>query len=472
MKLKLCIVGLIVLILGVAAASVSAQGTITPTPEQIAIAGRRGAVETRTLLLQATDPITDLQVIPLDLLRADGETVLSAGAIRVDLPSDEIEADGLMTVPVTVDLHDVPSGKFGGSLLISYHSGTLSLPMSVTVKDYWLPPLLVLLVGVGVGVGVSAYRAKGRPRDEVLKRVGQLRAQMRGDDKLAGPFLARIEAHLVDVETALQAEDWEGAEQAVGKAEAVWALWRKGRDDWLVQLAYHAELVKKLQDEPSVPYIQTLQRNLEDALRGAPDLEGPHKLRERLDELAQQINRYDRLQGRLDDLGELCIRLPADQAGQWRLKIQAFQRRLYDLDPSDKQACETLQNEVEQAVDDLAQEVPQQRGVVKAALESATRSLGARVLQLLAPPPSAREIGEEETTKARRRLRLFTWASYVIALAMLVGAGFGELYVANQTFGANAWGDYFALLAWGFGAEATRAAIAEMVRGWGLPGVE
>jgi hypothetical protein len=473
MKLKLCLVGVIVLILGaVVVASVSAQGALTPTPEQIAIAGRRGAVETRTLLLQATGPVTDLQIIPLDLHRTDGETVLPASAIRVDLPSDGIEADGLLTVPVTVDLHDVSSGKFSGSLLISYHGGTLSLPVSVTVKDYWLPPLLVLLVGVGVGVGVSVYRARGRPRDEVLKRVGQLRAQMRGDGKLAEPFLARIEAHLVDVEAMLQAESWEGAEQAAGKAEAVWTLWRKGRDDWLVQLAYHAELVQKLQDEPNVPYFQTLWRNLEDALRGAPDMEGPHKLRERLDELARQINRYDRLQGRLDDLGELCIRLPADQVGQWRLKIQAFQRRLYDLGLNDKQAYETLQEEVEQALDELIQEVPRQRGVIKAALELETRGLGARVLQLLAPPPSAREISTEEASEAGFRLRLFTWASYVIALAMLVGAGFGELYVANETFGANAWGDYFALLAWGFGAEATRAAIADMVRGWGLPGLE
>lgn len=473
MKLKLCVVGLIVLTLGVLVVTgVSAQGTVTPTPEQIAIAGRRGAVETRTLLLQVTDPITDLQIIPLDLLRADGETVFPAGAIRVDLPSDEIEADGLLTVPVTVDLHGVPSGKFSGSLLISYHGGTLSLPVSVTVKDYWLPPLLVLLVGVGVGVGVSAYRAKGRPRDEVLKRVGQLRAQMRGDGKLAEPFLARIEANLVDVEATMQAEDWEGAGQAAGKAEAVWTLWRKGRDDWLAQLAYHAELVKKLQDEPVVPYLQTLQRNLEDALRGAPDLEGPHKLRERLDELAQQINRYSRLQGRLDDFNKLRTHLPVDPGEKWRLKAQGFQQRLYDLAPSDKQACETLQNEIEQAIDELTQEVSQKRGVVKAALESATRGLGTKVLQLLAPPPAAREIGEEEASKARLRLRLFTWASYVIALAMMVGAGFGELYAANETFGANAWGDYFALLAWGFGAEATRAAIAEMVRGWGLPGLE
>jgi len=54
---------------------------------------------------------------------------------------------------------------------------------------------------------------------------------------------------------------------------------------------------------------------------------------------------------------------------------------------------------------------------------------------------------------------------------LLAGAGFGELYVTRATFGSNAWGDYFSLLAWGFGAEATRAAITDLVRGWGLPGI-
>jgi hypothetical protein len=94
------------------------------------------------------------------------------------------------------------------------------------------------------------------------------------------------------------------------------------------------------------------------------------------------------------------------------------------------------------------------------------------VLELLASPPATREITEETTTNARIRRRLFTWASYVIMVILLVGAGFRELYVANETFGANAWGDYFALLAWGFGAEASRAAIVEMARGWGLAKLE
>jgi hypothetical protein len=66
-------------------------------------------------------------------------------------------------------------------------------------------------------------------------------------------------------------------------------------------------------------------------------------------------------------------------------------------------------------------------------------------------------------------LEVFTWVSYAVAVALLAGAGFGELYFLKPTFGANAWGDYFSLLAWGFGAEATRASVADLIKSWGLP---
>src|SRR5258708_19077948 len=64
--------------------------------------------------------------------------------------------------------------------------------------------------------------------------------------------------------------------------------------------------------------------------------------------------------------------------------------------------------------------------------------------------------------KAKVRLDVFLWATYGLALFFLAGAGFGELYLDKPTFGANAWRDYFTLVAWGFGAEATRASVAQM----------
>jgi hypothetical protein len=140
------------------------------------------------------------------------------------------------------------------------------------------------------------------------------------------------------------------------------------------------------------------------------------------------------------------------------------------MHPDDAQAYQALQEDIQKGMDALAQETAKEQGVVKAArgLEAGGLEIGTNLLDLLAPPPATREITDGATTRAGRRLRWFTWVTYAVAVVLLAGAGFGELYISNATFGANVWGDYFALLVWGFGAEASRAAIAEMVQGWRL----
>jgi len=462
----LLIIGLIALAL-LGATAASAQGGFTATPAQLTIAGPRGAVETRTLLLSATDPITDLRVISLDLLRADGRAVLPASAVRLALPVAEIAAGGLLTVPVTIDLHSAASGEFTGEILFSYHSGTLTVPATVTVKDPPVLPLLILLVGVGLGVAVTAYRTRGRPRDELLTRVARLRAQMRGDPELAAPFAERIEAYLVDVEAALQADKWQDGQTAAEQAEGVWAKWRKGRADWLTQLAHQDTLLKRLADEAEIPYVQALRRGLEDVAHNAPDAEGPDKLREQLDGLGQQINSYIRLRAGLDQLNSMRNNLPADQSETWRTRALNLQRRLEALSPDDPAGVQSLQADVDTTLAELTPLCAGTEACVKG-----VREAEATPLQLLGAAPSARPLPEDvRPSGARARLRLFTWVSYGVAVLLLAGAGFGELYVANSTFGASVWGDYFALLAWGFGAEATRASITQMIQGWGLPGV-
>ena len=70
---------------------------------------------------------------------------------------------------------------------------------------------------------------------------------------------------------------------------------------------------------------------------------------------------------------------------------------------------------------------------------------------------------------AKSRLRWFEIATYAAALILLGGTGFNEVYLKKLTFGAELWSDYFALLVWGFGAEATRDSVTSTLRGWGTP---
>jgi hypothetical protein len=87
---------------------------------------------------------------------------------------------------------------------------------------------------------------------------------------------------------------------------------------------------------------------------------------------------------------------------------------------------------------------------------------------LSSPPTIHVQSLPDQIAGAGRRLRWFTWLTYAVAVIFLALAGFVELYNASPDFGANGIGDYFTLLAWGFGAEATRAAIADMVQGWSI----
>jgi len=63
-----------------------------------------------------------------------------------------------------------------------------------------------------------------------------------------------------------------------------------------------------------------------------------------------------------------------------------------------------------------------------------------------------------------QRLQIFSIAGYLTTIAFFAGTGFNQLYLESPTFGANGIKDYFALIAWGFGAEATRSAITNAIR--------
>jgi hypothetical protein len=64
---------------------------------------------------------------------------------------------------------------------------------------------------------------------------------------------------------------------------------------------------------------------------------------------------------------------------------------------------------------------------------------------------------------------LLAAAALVFTMVFAVCAlGSNELYEKIAAFGAVWLTDYLGLLAWGFGAEATRASVTSLVQGWGL----
>ncbi len=484
-SLKLVVIGLLLASFELlTATSANAQSQVVTEPAQITVSGMRGTVATRNLVLQTDTPIDRLQLIPLDLNRGDGESVFPAQAISIDKPSIDSNKPNLMMTLVKFDLKEVArSGEFNGKLWLSYQDGEQVIPVTVKVKDHWFLPLLILLIGSALGISVSIYRIQGRPRDEILVRVSQVRAQMQDDPDFAKfkAFQSRVESLLIDVKMALQAERWEDAKNAIQQAELLENKWLKGRADWLAQLAYCDEIEHQLENmDRNVPFVQMVHRNLEDALRNAPDLENPEKLRDRLQEIAAQVNYYISLEAKIKQLKSLSEQLSVEQAKTWQPKIRNLEQRIENLPPADLTKDADLVNEIEEAIAQVNQLVAQQVETsdpteVDFAINVTggnpkALSMWSLKIPLLRPAPSTRARSwEERVSGADARLKIFTICSYAIAIVFLAAAGFNQLYVDKATFGANPWKDYSALMAWGFGAEATRDAVTRVLQGTGTP---
>lgn len=68
----------------------------------------------------------------------------------------------------------------------------------------------------------------------------------------------------------------------------------------------------------------------------------------------------------------------------------------------------------------------------------------------------------------RRRLWAINIVTFVIGVGLLAFTGYKELYSSVTTFGADGGWDYFKLFVWGFGAEAGRSQVVDLVREWGV----
>lgn len=488
LSLKVVTIGLLVASLDILAPmSANAQGQVVAEPAQVIVSGMRGSLATRNIVLQTDTPINNLQLIPLDLNRSDGDSIFPAQAISVEKPSVSSTNQNLMMTLVKFDLNKVfRSGEFNGKLWLSYQDGEQVIPVTIKVKDHWFLPLLILLAGSALGISVSIYRTQGRPRDEILVRVSQIRIQMQDDADFLKfeAFKVRVEGHLIDVKMALQAERWDEAKNSVQQAELVESKWLKGRADWLAQLGYADEIKEQLQDlDQNAPFVQTVHRSLGDALRDAPNLDSPVQLRDRLQGLAEQVNSYLSLQAKIKQLYSLSEELSVAQAKSWQPKVQNLEHRIESLQPADLTKNANLRDEVEGAIAEITELLLQEGDMVNPAeLDFGVNAGGAMdrgaqirgiMINLLGAAPSTSLLSwEEQASGANVRLKVFTVTSYIIAIVFLAGAGFSQLYVDKPTFGDNPWNDYSALMAWGFGAEATRDAVTKVVQGWSLPGLK
>ncbi|MFO7169091.1 MAG: hypothetical protein DIU80_013800 [Chloroflexota bacterium] len=486
---RLSVVGLALALLALVAllpAAAAAQTVVNAAPLQLTVAATVGEVQQRTLVLEAAAPVSGLSVIVTDMVREDNAAALPLSAVAVGPLAQQIEAGERITVPVTLDLRSVPAGQYAGQLLVSYTSAgapsTLVIPASISVKDPPHGALLALLIGIAAASLITYYRTQGQPRDELLIRVERLRSRALRDRELMDDPWEREFNRLFDVAAlALQSGRASDATAALDTADQLLAKWVQGRTDWARLAAYAAELEAGLADRglgEGLAFTRAVRQELAEARAAAPSMAAPAELQARLNAVVEQINAFVVLKTQLDDLERLRAqteqeRRQGQRAEEYRRQVAALQQRLAALTPG--QPTDDLRSEVAALTEELRNLPPPGRPPV---LGEAGAPQPESLPFQEAIPELYRTISgalEREQMRAARQGRnalvrywLFTAARVLIAILFLAGAGFAQLYLNNAAFGASWWTDYFSLVAWGFSAEASRTAIADLVRG-GFP---
>jgi hypothetical protein len=412
-----------------------AQADIIATPKTVTINAVKGETITRTISLRVAQDTKDVKVIALDAFSSDNTVVLPAKAIQITAPPTQINADRLTTFPVTLNLQSVPSGEFTGEILLTSPGSEKSIPLIVRIKDDWVYPLATLLLGVSLGMAVSAYGSKGKLSDEVIVNLQNLRTQTNLDN-----------------------------------AKTIWNKWLQQRSNWLLQFDYYENLCQRLKaddlKQTSTLYLQTIDRDLNQALLGAPDLPTPNDLQKNLTLISEQLNRYISLNTQLEKLKLSINTLEGDRLNEWEDKTADFASQLQTLIPSQSAEIQTLQTAINTGIETV-------KGLgVPVFTESKSLDiepglvLQAPAVQSTLPPANfalrSWTIFASLWLTPKGRLRLFQLSTYLISFTVLAGGGFDRLYASKSTFGANGWSDYFSLLVLGFGAEATRNVVTQV----------
>ncbi len=464
-KAQICILSLLLLVWVVFLQFPAwAENSVIITPNIVTISTTRGENESRTIVLRTDKPLSNIKVTALDLYNTEGNKVLPASSLQINSSINQTDTNDLIKIPLNFSFKNAPSGEFKGEIIINNQDNQWVIPVIVKVKEPLYLPLLILIFGLGLGMTVSAYSSGGKLSDEITVNLDKLRTQINSDEQEARTFYTRIDSYLRIAQSAQNAKQFPDAEAEITKARETWRKWLEDRPYWLIQFDYYDQLKERLnQDDLSSPclYIQTISRDLEDCLQRSPDLANATELNEKLDQLSQQLNLYLKLKIQLNKLRNLAILAEGEESYQWEDQADEFEQILNTLLPSNTNELKSLNDNIEKIIVDLRKvlsETPQT--LVAKDVDGSSQPQSNLMLQPL-------QVNDSRTSDlsginlltqiaslwqtAQGRLRLFYLSSYLISFTVLAGSGFNELYLSKPTFGANGWGDYLTLLAWGFG---------------------
>lgn len=419
-----------------AAAPPSAPSLLDPA--HLALSGPRRGTYSRTFLLPPGPSPT--AVVPLNLHDRDGLDLPPDALSLVPHPVPGAGDDTPSAFRLQLDTHAVPAGLYEGEVLLLGATQSWRLPARLEVKDGPLFPMLVLLFGVTCGLAMTRYQEGGKDRDELIVAWGQLPTAA-SEPKLPEAWLRSLRARQLEFDAALRAQRWSQAREQLAQAQATWLAWQRDRDAWLAVDAFAQEVVRlDALDRDEAPFPRAAHDAVHAALAAGPAHHDPNQTRDAIEQIRHRSRRYHQLRPSLRQ---------AQDPNLDPTTRRALLRQVEQLPYGDDAALNALCDEVEAFAGALVSEQPAHDGPL---------SFGAEEPAGLQIPPRTGTNPLPTADQSSRNLRLFSLTTSLITVAVIAWAGFQELYSADPTFGANRWGDYATLLAWGLFSESARNA--------------
>lgn len=458
---------------------------LEPNASQIVIKSTRGLLARRTSLTtsttfhlrQAAD--TPAQIVSITSMRAAAadDSLPIPDRVLVITPTAPLRLEPKVWQPIALqaDLAQLPAGHYSGILMISPEQGDeQQVAIDLFVRDAWLWPLLVLLIGVSLSAVISFMTATGTARLSALRAIDHLLRQVAIGTRLPEESLNDWQRRLDGLNDRAQTEHPEAiqTEIAVIEAEIQVALATttehiKQLDEWREQLDYwSAQDDQYLAALLESPYI----RNLRAGIKQQRDL------------LTRGHYDYGATTG-------ILAQLSKDIALTTTL-INAFESIRTSTIPDMMNAQAILVDTLRQAeglrVGPLADFISllKQHKLIETGGEQATRSFA--VADSAAAAEAVTEDVETEKPDIadqpnwlqqqwshvhaliqrwlvpRKYLPVLSALLGALFLILLLAAGMEALYANKATFGANFLGDYLGVLLWGIGADASRKQLRNL----------
>jgi biopolymer transport protein ExbB/TolQ len=408
------------------------------------------------------DSVEGVTVIRPNLTTEDQARAISQVLLKTTLSATQIPKGEYVTGTLTLqDLSNVESGKYSGKLTIhSSNADDVEIPAEVSVKDDWLLPGLVLIIGIGMGLLLNWWDTKGRKRTELVDRIQQIQQALADDNMLNQVFGGRIEGLLSSATKKLERDDRNGAEEEVKKAE-------QKVDEWLYNGAEYLKRIERIQTTISTnidqtefkthPYVVSIRKELETILKDIGSYSTLAALDDAIKIWRERIDTFDDLFKDLktlrEDFDKFESQIRPEQAANIKNRIDAASRKLRDAK--------------------LEKEVPEVRREVDAAKEALDNALQQPLPKgMLSRTPRAAIILPERprfevpaVDVKRKAYWVMKGAIPWVLLFLAAAFGLVTIYGGNDTFGATKWySDYLGLFGWGLGVELTRSKLTEIIK--------